>query len=152
MFPFGKKEKTIDQKINEVFERDEALKELKKEKAKLEKDVETLNGTIERLKRDAREAEHKRKLEDEETRHLIKLREEKLELDFDRKNMEREKAKVDAIAKVREEYRDKIEKGLEARGKELREMYGEILARLPNVNVMLDNQAPTPAARTAKKK
>lgn len=133
-------------------DRSELLNKLRAEKKSLVKDIEAHKNTIEKLKREAREAEHKRKLEDEETRHLIKLREEKLELDFDRKNMDREKEKADAISKIREEYRDKIEEGLELRSQELREMYTEILGRLPNVNVMLENGPAKPATRRTTKK
>ena len=48
------------------------------------------------------------------------------------------------IAKVKDEYRDKVEEQLETRAKETKEMYNEILKRLPDVNVKLRGEVIHP--------
>ena len=47
--------------------------------------------------------------------------------------MEREKDSE--IAKVKDDYRDKLEGRLEKEVVNMKEMYGQILERLPNINV-----------------
>ena len=123
-------------------------------KTRLESRITQLEGDVERLldereelqdknftlKSELRDVKHKKKIEEEEIRHLVKIREEKLEIQHERRCVEVEGEKAKAIEAVKDTYRDKIEKGLEQRSKEIRNMYTEILERLPNVNVMLGNE------------
>jgi hypothetical protein len=98
---------------------------LKKEKLKLTEEVE-------KLKID-------KKIADEDIRHMVKMKEGKLQLEFDKKAVEAEREKEAAIAKVKDEYRDKMEQRLIKEGENIKEMYTEILKRLPDVNVALGN-------------
>lgn len=106
---------------------------LKLAKTALQSEVETLKGEIASLKL-------KKKIEDEDIKHMVKLKEERQEVKFQKKELEMEKDKADEIAKVKDGYRDKTEEQLQKRNDELKEMYGEILARLPNINVKMNGK------------
>jgi predicted metal-dependent hydrolase len=83
----------------------------------------------------------KKQMEEEMIAHKLKIREEQVEMDANSRIAEAEqkavKQKNDAVAKVKDEYRDKIEKNLEKRGNEMKEMYGQILKRLPDVTMAI---------------
>lgn len=97
------------------------IKTLKDEKFELEKDIDRLKC--------------KKKIEEEDIKHMVKIKEQKLEIDYEKKVIAFERSKALEVAKVKDDYRDKIEKNLHERGTELRKMYNEILQRLPNINV-----------------
>jgi len=80
------------------------------------------------------------KHEEEDIKHLVKMTKEKQAIEAERKEMGREKEKLEEIAKVKDEYRDKLEKDLRDRGDEIKGMYGEILARLPNITARLKGE------------
>jgi len=119
-----------DKKIKELEDKREAL-ELKNDKLETERDT---------LKEDVADLKLKKKIEDEDIKHMVKMKEEALEIKFQKKEMELEKAKNNEVAKVKDDYRDKMESQLEKRGTEIKGMYSEILERLPNVNVRLKKE------------
>ena len=94
-----------------------------------------------KLSRKLRETTHKKRLEEENIKHLVRIKQEKSEIEFLKKGAKLEADKATEIGKIKDNYRDKIEGALEKRSTELREMYSEILARLPDVNVMLGREA-----------
>jgi hypothetical protein len=119
---FGKKKSSKD--IIEKLESYETeIKGLRDRKHELEMDIEKIKL--------------EKKNEMEETKHLVKLRDEKKELEFKRKEMDIEAAKAIAIATVKDEYRDKMEKQLSKETENIKTMYGQILERLPNIKVGL---------------
>jgi len=79
----------------------------------------------------------KREIEEEKIAHKIKMREEQVDINYQRKEHEILSATDKRVAKVKDDYRDKVEKQLEKRGNELKEMYIEILNRLPDVNLAI---------------
>jgi len=79
--------------------------------------------------------ERTKKIEEEEIAHRIKCREETTEIEKDKAVADAERKADRQVMKVKGEYQDKLIAGLEKRGDELRTMYTEILARLPEVNV-----------------
>jgi len=89
------------------------------------------------LKAENKSLAQKRKMEDEMIAHKLKMREETVDIKFQQKAQEIQRDADEMIASVKNEYRDKLEAQLEGRGNELREMYSEILARLPDINVQL---------------
>jgi chromosome segregation ATPase len=123
--------------------------------ARLEKRVESLEKEIERLRTERDELDdknfglrselkdlrHQKKVEEEDLKHMVKIKEEKLDIEHQKKGIQLERAKDTEVAKVKDEYRNKIEKGLEERNAEIRKMYSEILERLPNVSVRLKGAA-----------
>jgi hypothetical protein len=79
--------------------------------------------------------------------HKLKMREESVQLDADKRISEAErkaaKDKDDGISKTKDKYRDKLEGQLEKRGTEMKEMYGQILKRLPDVSMAISKEIKT---------
>lgn len=114
--------KVADQKI-EIVELEDQLKELKEDRTALKEEVADLKL--------------KKKIEDEDIKHMVKMEREVLELEFQKKTVEMEKTQQETIGTVKDEYRDKVEKNLAEQLKDIKEMYKEVLARLPNVQVKM---------------
>lgn len=117
---------------NAVEEAGKQVTDLSKSIADLKKEKSELAEKVEKLKLDA-------KIADEDIRHMVKMKEERLDLEHQKKIAIVEKEKADAIAKVKDEFRDKMEKQLEKESQNIKDMYSEILKRLPDVNVALGN-------------
>ncbi len=109
------------------------VEELKEKKEGLEKDKKQLTEEVERLKL-------KKKLEDEDIKHMVKINEERLNIEHEKKVIESEKIADERVAQVKDDYRDKVEANLEVQVTNMKEMYGEILKRLPDVNVRLKGE------------
>ncbi len=106
--------------------------------------LETTNEFLEKQRRELKEEVEdlklKKKIEDEDIRHMIKMKEEKLALEQQKKDVDREAKYQEQLAQVKDGYRDKVEEQLETRIKDMGQMYSEILDRLPNVNVKLQGK------------
>ena len=113
----------LDTDLGEIAYAVESKKELEKE--------------ISALKIELNEIKHKKKMEEEDLKHMVKMREEALDVKFQKKVLDVTQEHSDKIAKVKDEYRDKIETRLEKETVNIKEMYNQILERLPNVNVAL---------------
>ena len=98
-----------------------------------QKRINELEMEIDRLKA-------RKETEELELKHLVKMKEEKMQIELDKKAMEMEKEKNEAIAKVKDEYRDKLETRLIKEGENIKEMYNQILQRLPNINAKLSGK------------
>ena len=110
----------------------------------LEERIVELRGERERLfdenhnlKTENKTLKVKRQIDEEQIAHKIKMREEQVDLDYKKKLQAAEAKKQEDVAKVKDEYRDKLENELKKRGDELKEMYKQILERLPNVNMAI---------------
>lgn len=110
---------------------------LKQDKAHLETQIEGLKNEARVAKEDLADLEHKKKMEDEDIKHMVKISKESQELEFKKKVMDVEAEKEQAIATVKDEYRDKMEKRLQTEVDNIKEMYSQILERLPNVTAKL---------------
>ena len=80
---------------------------------KLEDERDSLTDENRKVKDQLAELKQKRKMEDEDIRHLVKIKESKLDIDHQKKQVELERAQQETIAKVKDEYRDKLEKELQ---------------------------------------
>ncbi len=80
----------------------------------------------------------KQKISDDEIKHHIKLKEERQELEYEKKVQVIEREKMDAILEIKVEYHGKMETQLEKQLTEGNKRYTEILERLPNVNASLN--------------
>lgn len=78
-----------------------------------------------------------RKLHDQELKHLVKIKTESLEIVHDKKVVELMREKNEEVAKIRDEYRDKIEKNLEGRIDELKEQTDKVMQFIPKVESMV---------------
>ena len=111
--------------------------ELEKDKENLEKEKEELQEEVRRLKDDLESLKTKKKIEEEDIKHMVKLKEERLEVENEKKLLGFERDKERAIAVVKDEYRDKLEQRLHTEVESMKEMYGQILERLPNLNARM---------------
>ena len=98
---------------------------------KIKKDMQEL-----RLKKDKEIKEMKlnRDLEERDLKHLIKIKEEKLEVEFEKKILKSQHEYKDKEMKLQSEYFVKAMEQLDTARKEMKEVYTEIMKRLPNVN------------------
>jgi len=103
----------------------------------LERKIENLTNERRTLKEEVEDLKIKKKIETEDIKHMVKMKEEKNDLEFQKKVMEKEQEKQAAIATVKDEYRNKLEKNLIAQKDDIKEMYSQILKRLPDVNARL---------------
>jgi chromosome segregation ATPase len=134
----GRQVKTLEDNRDRLEAQCEALRgeviSLEGDKDRMREQVSSLETKVRRLEEEAEKKEREQKLADDEVKHRLKVREEQLELSTERTLMEKDREHQAALAEAERGYQRKITEGLENRHGELREMYSEILERLPNVN------------------
>lgn len=81
----------------------------------------------------------KKRVELEELQHHIKLERERTLLDVERKTLNAEKDFQQKEMKLQREYHDKAVNLIEKGNDQLKEMYGEIMKRLPNVSMRIED-------------
>lgn len=96
----------------------------------LQKEVSRLQVEVEQLK-------SKKKIEEEDIKHMIKMQEEALAVEKQRYELKLMQEKDTAIARVKDEYRQKLEGWLIDKNKESDSRFQMILERLPNVNMSI---------------
>lgn len=89
------------------------------------------------VKEELEDLKLKRKTEEEDIKHMVRMKEERMALEKKEYQLDCDRQKEKAIADVKDEYRNKVEAQLTARGDDLKTMYGQILERLPNINVKM---------------
>jgi len=93
------------------------------------------------LKVDNKKLAQTKQMEEEMIAHKLKMREESVQLDADKRVSEAERTAAkemdEGIAEVKDTYRDKLENQLEKRGDEMKEIQIEILNRLPDVSLAI---------------
>ncbi|MAF80097.1 hypothetical protein CL629_03405 [bacterium] len=107
------------------------------EVTELREKVDALKRQRRTLRENVEDLKIEKKVSEEDIKHMVRMKEEKLALEYDKKEIDWFKAKEKEIAAIKDQYRDKIEKNLEKESARTQEMYNEILKRLPNVNVKL---------------
>lgn len=113
------------------------LAKLKREFAEVLQESVHLKSQLRTVKDELETLKLKKKIEEEDIKHLTKIKLEQGEIDFTKRTMALEKSKYDEIFRIKQEYADKLHARLEAEAKNIKEMYSEILKRLPDVNVHL---------------
>ena len=114
-------------------ERDELVKEVSDLKTNLgERD--RLRDQVRTLKDEIAGLKAQKKIETEDIKHMVRMKEERAEVENDKKRLEMEREKDSAIADVKDDYRNKMEDRLELEVRNMKEMYGQILARLPDIS------------------
>jgi histone H3/H4 len=101
----------------------------------LQEDYDTSREMVLKLKAEIAVLNQEKKITEEDIKHMVRLKEEKLAVQNERKQLEREREKETAIFQVKDEYRDKLEKRLQTEVENIKQMYSEILQRLPKVSV-----------------
>jgi len=105
-------------------------------------DVDNLRDEKRDLETQIKDLKQEHRLADELIAHNVKIREEQLAVEHSRKEVKLEREKDKEVAKVRDEYRTKQEETLQKQIDRSNDMYTELLARLPDVNVALTNAFP----------
>lgn len=121
----------------------EVVEEPVDEKGKLRDEIRDLKEEIKVLK-----LEHK--IQEEDTKHMVKLKEERLkdeynrkehrlEVDYEKKELELRRECDQEIAEVKDNYREKMEIALKEQMDGVKEMYGQIVEQLPDVNYAIQH-------------
>ena len=108
---------------------------LEQEKDDLKKIISGLETEKKGLKEEVSDLKLKKKMEEEDIKHMVKIDRERKDISLEKEKLKLEGEKSDAIANVKDTYRDKTEAQLEKQLSNMKGMYGEILERLPNYNV-----------------
>ena len=114
----------------------------------LKKSVETLIGEKRDLKEQLEDLKLKKRLEQEEIKHMTKINEERLKQEIENEKIKIEKKYHQDISKFKEEQRvelvnslkefhTKMEDRFNSELTNLKETYKAIMERLPNVNLTL---------------
>jgi hypothetical protein len=101
----------------------------------LKADIKRLEKEKRDLKEDLADLKLKKKLEDEDIKHMVKINNERKEIELEKEKAKLERSKDAEIATVKDSYRDKTEAQLEKQLTGMSEMYAQILERLPNYNI-----------------
>lgn len=130
-----------------MFDQIKSKKRLKTEVENLEKEVNSLKDSELSAREAKRRAEdelskvkHDKKLETEDIKHMIKMKEEKNKLELDKKQVELERENFNKIETIKDEYRNKLEELLKGQIQDVKQIQKDILDRLPNIEVLLGNQ------------
>ena len=120
-------------------QKEELEKEVRVLKARLadESVLDGLKRSIRTLKDELSELKQTKKMEEEDIKHMVKIHKERNAIELEKKTMELEREKQNEVAKVKDEYRDKTEVQLKSESTNMKEMYGQILKRLPNISANL---------------
>lgn len=95
---------------------------------------------LRKVKDELEELKLKKKIEEEDIKHLTKIKLEQNEIEFTKKVMQVEKTKDSEVMNLKQQYADKLQVRLENEVKNIKEMYSEILKRIPDVNVRLKGE------------
>lgn len=112
-------------------------KDKKEERDDLKATIKTLKNEKKDLEEEVARLKLKKKMEDEDIKHLVKINQERKEIELEKEKTRLLGAKDKEVMKVKDDYRDKIEKNLGEQVVQMKEMYGQILERLPDVRVRL---------------
>lgn len=104
---------------------------------KLKNKITVLEDQISSLEIELDRVKARKKTEEQELKHMIKMKEERNQIEFDRKVMDSQRVMDDKIADIKDGYRDKIEERLIKEGENIKDMQTEILKRLPNISARL---------------
>lgn len=99
-----------------------------------------LKKDIKRLKNELEDLEFKKRMEEAEIKHLVKMKEEKQILEAQKKEVELTKEFQAKEMKLQTEYHDKAVKLIQEGHAKMQEIYGKIMERLPNVTMAIEKK------------
>jgi hypothetical protein len=122
-----------------------------KEVKSLVKQVEDLLEEKKKLKEELEDLKLKKRLEQEEIKHLTRINEERMRQEVEGEKIKLAKEQAEAIAKFKEEQRvllveslksfhEKMEGRFNTELGNLKEIYQALMSRLPNVNLTLEKR------------
>lgn len=125
-----------------------------KSEAKKESEVEGLKAEIKVLEEKEVEARREtratkdalasvkndKKMEEENLKHLIKMREEKQNLEIEQKKVQMEREKFNDIEAIKDDYRKKLEDLLKNQIQDAKESHQKLMEHMPKIEAMFSNQ------------
>lgn len=90
---------------------------------------------IRKLKDELADVKHQKKIEEEDIKHMVKISQEKNEIGLQKEKLKLQTEQATAIAAVKDNYTDKLQARLEGEVKSMKEMYGQVLERLPTIKM-----------------
>ena len=115
--------------VKDALPKDETLSTVER----LRMEVESLTTQKENLTIEVAELKHRHKLESEDIEHMVRIKEERMEVEFERKTLQQQRDADAKIEEIKSDYTRKLHDRLESEVERIQEMYAEVLARLPNV-------------------
>ena len=112
------------EKLEELLSGGESALQLKKQIRELKDEIESLKTT--------------KKMEQREIEHLVKLKEEKLDIDHKKKELELKNQFKDSEMELQTKYHNLIIGKIETAQKDMKDIYAEIMKRLPNITASLE--------------
>ncbi len=137
--------KVVEAKVRKVLE--EILDLPTKDADDLVQEIKALVGPhveIPRLKKELEELKLSRTIEERDIKHLVKMKEEKLAIEHQKSELTLKTEYKDKEMVLQTEYHDKVLKQLEVGRADLKEVYANIMACLPNVNMVMRTGNPDP--------
>ena len=95
-------------------------------------------GEIPQLKREIEELKLKKELELRDIEHLVKIKEEKLNIEHQKRTIEMEAEFQKKEIQLQTDYHDKVIKQIGETRTEMQSVYTEIMKRLPNITANLE--------------
>lgn len=103
--------------------------QLTEERDNLVNDGLELEREVRKLNKEVLELKSKKKIEEEEIKHLVKITNEKRDIEFTKKEIEVKKEADEKVYAVREEYQKKVEDNLQKQITDIKETNAQILKR-----------------------
>lgn len=119
--------------ISRIAELEASVGELTRQRNNLRDEVQEASVSLAALK-------HQNKMEQEDIKHMVRMKEERLEVEFEQKAMDIRAECAKEISNVKDIYRDKMEENLAGQIDRMERMYGEVLSRLPNIGVKMKGE------------
>lgn len=120
-----------------MFWMNKDIKDLKNRMSELNESEKLKKKRISELEEQIEKLKLQKKIEEEDIKHMVKMKMEQLEIEHKKAMLDMEKEKEEIISRINDEYRNKIEAFLQNQVKDVKEMYSQILERLPDINLRL---------------
>ena len=128
-------------KYRQLLERLEAeVKEVRAEKIKIALEAVENKKNADRLKDDIEELKHKKEREIKDIEHLVKIAQEKRDIELEKAKAKMEVDFQKRVTEVNDKFHEKIEGRFKEEMNNIKEIYAEIIKRLPNVNMAIDKK------------
>jgi len=111
--------------------------ELQREIDGLEIEKTRLDLEVTRLTKLTKELALEKKISEEDIKHMVRLKEERMEVKAEKDTLEMQRKADERVMVIKLEYQGKVEDGLTKQLNEFHAMYDAVLNRLPDINVEL---------------
>ncbi|MCK9497835.1 MAG: hypothetical protein M0Q27_03385 [Candidatus Colwellbacteria bacterium] len=127
----------LENKLNDFFAQYRSIPALESRIRDLQKERDVLERDLGILK-------DREQIEEEKLAHRIRLLEEKMEVQYQKKQLENERHFIQKESALTQTFHAKQLKSMDEFRREIRDLLSQILTLLPNVNVRLsDHRGPT---------